>query len=103
MDRLEEISKRKLEIKELLESSEENLDLKSLEKELDDLDQEERKINSNIEQRDAKDAEEMRKRQETADNVQGKKLGKEMEEMKMNEERKFTIKWEFKIHITKRF
>ena len=33
MDRLEEISKRKLEIKELLESSEENLDLKSLEKE----------------------------------------------------------------------
>ena len=53
MDRLEEISKRKLEIKELLESSEENLDLKSLEKELDDLDQEERKIKSNIEQRDA--------------------------------------------------
>lgn len=91
MNRLEEISKRKLEIKELLESSEENLDLKSLEKELDDLDQEERKIKSNIEQRDAKDAEEMRKRQETADTVQEKNLGKEMEEKKMNEERKFTI------------
>lgn len=91
MDRLNEISKRKLEIKELLESSEENIDLKALERELDDLDQEERKINSDIEQRNAKEIDEMKKRQELADNVQEKNLGKELEEKKMNEERKFTI------------
>ena len=77
MNRLEEIQKRKLEIKELLSGSDENLDLRALEKELDDLDQEERDINADIEKRNSAELEELKKRQENAENIQKNSLGKE--------------------------
>lgn len=92
MNRLEEIQKRKLEIKELLSGFDENLDLRALEKELDDLDQEERDINADIEKRNSAELEELKKRQENAENIQKNSLGKELEEKKEMEKKKFTIK-----------
>lgn len=90
MERLQEIQTRKAELKTMLESEAKDLDLDAIQKELDELEVEERKINEEVEQaeRKAKEEEEQRKQDAKKLNdgeVKGKEIEIKKEEIKMEE------------------
>lgn len=87
--RLEEILKRKEEIKALLESDEKEVDLEEIRKELDSLEAEEKKINEEIEIEEKKAREESEKRKEIADKIKTGEV--KPTERKENIMDKFTI------------
>lgn len=95
-ERLQEIAKRKLEIRELLEDENQTVDVDVLTKEVDALETEENDITSTLEAEDKAaevKTEEQRKLLEKINNgAQFRKIdSSNKEEKKMNEERKFTV------------
>lgn len=91
MNRLEEIKKRKTELRELLEDESKEVNLDEVKSELDSLDAEEKQLIADEEVK--KDEEQRKERAEIAKSLEKRdtKSVKKVEERKMNEEKKFTI------------
>lgn len=88
MERLQEIATRKAELKVQLESKAEDLDLEAIEKEMNDLAEEEKSINEKIEAETRKANEEAEARRKEAEALNdGEKKAKEIEK---KEEKKMT-------------
>lgn len=83
MERLNEIQTRKAEIKALLESDQ-SADLDAITKELDALDEEERSINAEIEERQLKESAEIEERKKIAETIkEGEVIATPIEERKI--------------------